>query len=141
MTSERRDDALRIGAKIAPVSIHLTFQRMVMIASANRDFAPIHIDREYARRSGADDAYTNMMFVMGLMQRTVESWLPGARLTALKQLRMTAFNRVDDVVTCRGVVHAVDAGGEVAAELWLETSPERKTAVATASISVRDVAD
>jgi acyl dehydratase len=125
------------GDELGPVSLELTFQRMIMIASANRDFAPIHIDRDYARSSGADDAYTNMMFVMAMMERTIEEWIPSARLRAFKGLRMVAFNRVDDVVACRGRVTRVDPDHErVEVDIWLETGPERRTAEALAVVDL-----
>lgn len=138
MTRPTAAREIRVGEELPPVSITLSFQRMIMISSANRDFAPIHTDREYARNSGADDAYPNMMFVMAMMERTVQSWAgPRVRLHALRGLRMTAFNRVDDVVTCRGTVTSVAADqSRVEVQLWLETAPDRRTANATAVVDI-----
>ena len=53
------------GAELAPFSIPLTIQRLVMEAAANRDFTPIHHDRELTRDSGAPDPYANTMLVPG----------------------------------------------------------------------------
>jgi acyl dehydratase len=131
------ESGVRPGDLLPGVSFPLTLQRMVMIASANRDFAPIHIDRQYARESGADDAYTNMMFIMAMMERTTQEWRSAARLRALRGLRMVAFNRVGDVVTCRGRVTAADDLASVEIEMWLETAVNRQTATATAVVDLR----
>jgi acyl dehydratase len=78
----------------------------------------------------------NMMFVMAMMERTIEGW-GGARvrLRGLRGLRMVAFNRVGDTVTCRGTVADVSgAPDQVTIDLWLETSSDRRTAAATAVV-------
>lgn len=124
------------GDPVGPVSLGLSIQRLVMIAAANRDFAPTHHDAAVARATGADGPYTNMMFVMAMMERAVQSWAgPAARLRALSSVRMVAFNRAGDTVTCRGRVAAVDPQTRVVSlELWLETAPDRHTATATARV-------
>ena len=41
------------GAELPEFAVPLTIQRLVMEAGANRDFAPMHHDREIARATGA----------------------------------------------------------------------------------------
>jgi acyl dehydratase len=127
-----------VGETVPPVRLELTMQRLVMIAAANRDFAPTHVDAEAARATGAEHAYGNMMVVMALLERTVEQWAgPGARLRSLTDVRMSGFNRAGDTVTCRGEVAAVDDEKNlVRLDLWLETSPDRRTATASADVEL-----
>jgi acyl dehydratase len=128
-----------VGDAVPAVRLELTMQRLVMIAAANRDFAPTHVDPEAARATGAEHAYGNMMLVMALMERAAEQWAgPCARLRRLRGVRMIGFNRATDTVTCRGEVSGVDPdGGYVRLDLWLETGPDRRTATGTAEIELR----
>lgn len=125
---------LAVGDAIEPVSIRLSRQRLVMIAAANRDFAPIHFDREIARETGADDAYGNMMFVMAMMERALTQWAGlSARVRAIRSVRMKAFNRSGDRVTCCGRITVLDPeSGTAELEMWLETGADRRTATAQA---------
>ncbi|HVW43954.1 MAG TPA: MaoC/PaaZ C-terminal domain-containing protein [Amycolatopsis sp.] len=138
----RTIEDVSVGDPVGPVSIGLSIQRLVMIAAANRDFAPTHHDAAVARATGADGAYTNMMFVMAMMERAVQAWGGSAsRLRALSSVRMVAFNRAGDTVTCRGTVTAVDTETrEVSLELWLETEPDRRTATAAARVTLPSAA-
>ena len=135
-TISKTVEKVSVGDELGPVTLQLSMQKLVMIAAANRDFAPTHIDVEAARATGAETAYTNMMFVLALLERTVEEWAgPRARLSRLHQVRMVGFNRVGDAVTCRGTVTAVDvAARRVSADLWIESDPERRTALGSAEV-------
>jgi acyl dehydratase len=134
--SSRRVDTVAVGERVGPVQLKLSVQKLVMIAAANRDFAPTHIDPQAARETGADNAYTNMMFVMAMLERTVEQWAgPRARLVRLRPVQMIGFNRAGDTVTCSGTVTAVDVDArKVSVELWLESGPGRRTAMGTAEL-------
>lgn len=129
-------ERVAVGDELDPVTMNLSLQKLVMIAAANRDFAPTHIDPEAARETGADTAYTNMMFVMAMLERTVTCWAgPEARLARLHQVRMTAFNRVGDTITCHGRVSEVNAADRrVTVDMWIESSPERRTSVGKADV-------
>lgn len=125
---------LTVGTTLPPVSLPMSVQRLVMIAAANRDFAPIHHDKEAARDAGADHAFTNMMFIMAMLERCAVQWAgPRARVVAINSMRMTAFNQAGDVVTCRGEVLAVEP--ELRLRAWLETRAGQRTA--TAEVRVR----
>lgn len=128
-------DALNPGAQLSDAGLYLSSQRMVMIAAANRDFAPIHFDTEFAQSTGADDAYGNMMFVQAMMERAISRWAgPGSRIRALRQLRMVAFNRRGDTVSCHATVQSMLEPGIAELAVWLQTSPDRRTATAVAEV-------
>ena len=111
------------GIELPPFELALTVQRLVMEAAANRDFAPIHHDRELARASGAPDMYANTMLLQGLFEATIRQWMGLAgRLTKLG-FGMRVFNCAGDVVTGRGRVTCLHADtGLVDLEIWSETT-------------------
>ncbi|MBW3664315.1 MAG: hypothetical protein KY469_14535 [Actinobacteria bacterium] len=127
-----------VGDEVTPSSLELSVQKLAMIAGANRDFAPMHHDPEIARATGAPTAYANVMFVMAMMERTLLAW--GGLRTRLRQLgpfRMVDFSRAGDTITCRGTVSEVDLdAATVTVDVWLESDPERRTAVGTATVNL-----
>ena len=70
--SQRRawDDVIE-GQELTRVSFPLSIYRLVVAAGANRDFNAIHHNREWARSTGAPDAYANSVFLVGMCERCV----------------------------------------------------------------------
>jgi acyl dehydratase len=130
--------SVEVGEALPPTSIGLSVQRLVMIAAANRDFAPTHHDAEVARATGAGNPYGNMMFVMAMFERAALEWAgSGARLRRLRDVRMMAFNEAGMTITCHGSVTGVDPGQRrVRIELWLEAGGERRTSSAEAEVEL-----
>jgi acyl dehydratase len=129
--------SIRAGEVLPETSIALSVQRLVMIAAANRDFAPTHHDADVARATGARGPYGNMMFVMAMFERAALNWAgPGARLRALRNVRMMSFNEAGMMVTCHGKVSSIDpAARRVRVEVWL-ASGERRTSAAEAEVEL-----
>ena len=130
--------AVAVGDVLPEQSMTLTVQRLVMIAAANRDFAPTHHDVAVARATGAGNPYGNMMFVMALFERTALGWAgPAARLRALRSVRMAAFNEAGLTVTCRGLVSTVDPAARlVGLELGLFAQDGTQTASGVAEVEL-----
>ena len=137
METRRTFDAVSISEELAPISIPITLQRLVMEAGANRDFSLIHHDRDVARATGAPDAYINSFFIAGMFERLLREWMgAGGRLNKISNMRMQVFNAVGDSVTFRGRVAALDkANRQVEVELWSETA-KGKTVTATATVTL-----
>lgn len=109
--AQRTIGDVEVGEQLAPISIPITLQRLVIEAGANRDFSLIHHDRDVARKTGAPDAYMNTFFIAALFERLVRGWMGlGGQLNAIRHLRMQVFNVVGDVVTVRGAVRDVSTG-------------------------------
>lgn len=127
-----------VGDSLGRVSLSLSVQKLVMIAAANRDFAPTHHDPKAARETGAETAYANMMFLFAMAERLLLQWAgPTSRLRSVEGLRMLAFNRAGDDVTCTGRVTGVDsATRRVTVDIWVESSSDRRTAVGTAVVEL-----
>jgi acyl dehydratase len=100
---------VRAGDEIDSVMFPLPLYRLVMEAGANRDFNSIHHNRQYARSTGAPDAYANTLFLMGMWERAVRDWAgPGAVITAIRGFRMGRFNTTGTTCVVRGAVTGVD---------------------------------
>lgn len=100
----------RIGAELPTVSFPITLYRLVMAAGGNRDFNAIHHNRNYARRTGAPDAYANTLFLMGMWERAVNDWTDSrGRIVAIRGFRMARFSTLGNTAVVRGTVKAVDA--------------------------------
>lgn len=127
---------MKTGVEIPEFAIPLTVQRLVMEAAANRDFTPIHHDREITRATGAPDPYANTMLIQAVLEATLREWMG---LTGhLRRLRfnMRAFATVGAILSGHGRVTAVRAepGGQVVdLDVWT-ASDGTQTAVGTATV-------
>jgi acyl dehydratase len=128
VSSDRTFEDVFIGEEIAPFGVRLTLQRLVMEAAANRDFTPLHHDRDDARATGAPDAYANTMFIQTLLEAGLRTWMGSRGWLEELEIRMVAFNLVGRVVTAHGRVSKVepdDDGGAVWLDVWLDADGER----------------
>jgi acyl dehydratase len=77
----------------------------VMAAGSNRDFNSIHHNSEYAKDSGAPEAYANVLFLMGMWERAVRGWAgPRGVIGSVKGFSMKKFNLVGTTTTVHGTV-------------------------------------
>ena len=125
-SKQRYFEDLREGDEIDSVSFPITIQRLVMEAGANRDFAPIHHNREIAQGGGAPDMYCNNFFIQGMWERTVREFI-GVRgvIKKVGPFRMRIFNTAGDTVVCKGkVARKWQEGGQnlLELEVWSENS-------------------
>ena len=125
-----------IGEEIQPFGVPLTLQRLVMEAAANRDFTPLHHDRDDARATGAPDAYANTMFIQAMIEAALRSWMGARGWLEELDIRMEAFNLVGTFVTaCGRVTDVIPEGdsGTACLDVWLEADGVR-TVVGTARV-------
>jgi acyl dehydratase len=119
----RTIDDLLVGEAIEPFGVPLTMQRLVMEAAANRDFTPLHHDRDDAKATGAPDAYANTMFIQALLEAALRSWMGARGWLEELEIRMEAFNLVGRFVAAHGRVAEVRVepdGGTAVLDVWLE---------------------
>jgi acyl dehydratase len=124
----RTIEHVRIGEEIVPFELPLTLQRLIMEAGANRDFTPLHHDREDARATGAPDAYANTMFIQTILEAGLRCWMGDTGWLEELDIRMEAFNLVGTVVSAHARV--IDRrpeldGGTVVLDVWLESDGKR----------------
>lgn len=127
---------MKPGTEIPEFALPLTIQRLVMEAGANRDFTPIHHDRELTRATGASDPYANTMLIQAVLEATLREWMG---LTGrLRKLRfsMRAFATAGTIMSGHGRVSAIRAeqGGQfVDLDVWT-ASDGAQTATGTATV-------
>ena len=111
--AQRYFDEVRLGEEIDPIAFPLPLYRLVMEAGANRDFNSIHHNTDYARSTGAADAYANTSFLLGMWERAVRGWIGGAgTIVSIKGFRMRSFNYIGDTTTVYGKVIELDPSSE-----------------------------
>ncbi len=137
MTVDATASTVAVGDVVAPFTVALTLQRLVMEAAANRDFAPIHFDAEAARVSGAPHVFANTTFVETLLEAAIRTWAGLAARITVMEFKMTDFNCVGDELSATGSVTATRVeGDELLAELdvWIE-SPHGRTVTGSAVVA------
>ena len=63
------------GDVIPAIDFHITVQRLIVEAGANRDFAQIHHNTEVAMEQGVSEMYANNIFIQGWWERTVREYI------------------------------------------------------------------
>jgi acyl dehydratase len=129
-------DAVTVGVELPAFSVPLTIQRLVREAAVNRDFAPIHHDRDIARATGAPDPYANTMLVQAVFEATLREWMGLAGRLRRLAFSMRSFAVVGAILSGHGVVtgkRQSDGGGEVDVDVWT-ASGGTKTALGTATV-------
>ncbi|MEW6472100.1 MAG: acyl dehydratase [Actinomycetota bacterium] len=129
-------DEVKEGVELPEFSVPLTVQRLVMEAAANRDFTPIHHDRELTRATGAPDPYANTMLIQAVFEATLREWMGlTGKLRTLK-FTMRGFAAAGAILSGHGRVTAMRAeqgGGFVDLDIWTN-SGGTPTATGTATV-------
>lgn len=102
------------GDDVAPFSLWLSYQRIVMSVAVDRMYSGIHHNRDQAKASGFTDIIFNTRSYEMLFEVMLRRWMGlDGRLTKLGPFRMIGSSYPDDVVTARARVTAVTPGAEV----------------------------
>jgi acyl dehydratase len=119
----RRDfEEIREGEELPAHTVLITLQRLVMEAGANRDFAPIHFDREAAQATGAPDVYANTIFLEALLESSLRRWAGLGAWIGEIAFTMRGFNCVGDTVTAGGCVAELHPQKRTAElEIWVDS--------------------
>lgn len=131
-------DDVSEGDEVPPFRLPLTVQRLVMEAGVNRDFAPIHSDRELAQASGSPDMYANTMLLQAAYEATLREWMGLTGRLRRLGFGMRVFNTPNEVLVGRATVTATRLDGDeglVDLAVWTETSAGRTTE-GTATVSL-----
>ena len=127
---------MKEGEELPEFSIPLTIQRLVMESAANRDFAPIHHDREITRATGAPDPYANTMLIQAVLEATLREWMGlSGRLRKLR-FSMRAFAAAGTIMSGHGRITAIRVEPEgrfVDLDVWT-ASDGAQTATGTATV-------
>jgi hypothetical protein len=76
------------GAELPTLVMPITVTRCVFMASASRDFAPQHHNRDYAQdRANAPDMFLGTHFNIGMLSRFVTEW--GGPLSTVRRINLS----------------------------------------------------
>lgn len=94
---------------------------LALFAGASGDHNPIHIDTDFARRSGMPDVFAQGMLGMAWLGRLVTRIAPQDRLRRLSG-RFLGITHLGHVIACRGrVAEQIEEDGEKRLRLEIET--------------------
>jgi len=115
--------AIEVGQELPPLTLPpVDRTTLALFAGASGDHNPVHIDLDFARRSGMPDVFAQGMLGMAWMCRLLTRWAPQSRLRKV-DARFAGITHLGHVITCRGrVAELVDHGGERCARIELSTS-------------------
>jgi acyl dehydratase len=92
---------------------------LALYAGASGDHNPIHIDLDFAKKSGLPDVFAQGMLSFGVLSRVVTQWAGGAQLREFGA-RFVSITQVHDLLTCTGkVIERFDQDGERRARIEL----------------------
>jgi 3-hydroxybutyryl-CoA dehydratase len=107
--SEQLDlNNLQAGQELPGFEKAITQEEINLYASASRDFNPIHIDAEFARKSAAGGTIAHGMLILAYASRMMtaafgRSWLTGGRFN----VRFKAPARPGDIIHIQGRIQKV----------------------------------
>ena len=96
---------LREGMALPEVTKLITQQNINLYAEASQDFNPVHLDEEFARKSGLDGTIAHGMLILAYVSEMMtaafgKSWLTGGKL----DVRFKAPARPGETVTVSGKI-------------------------------------
>lgn len=123
MSTQAKTPAIEVGQELPALTLPPVDRTMLaLFAGASGDHNPIHIDLDFARRSGMPDVFAQGMLGMAWMTRLLTRWVPQNRLRKV-DARFAGITHLGHVITCRGkVVELVDFNGERCARVELNTA-------------------
>jgi len=96
---------LQIGMNLPEMRKSVTQEDINLYAKASRDYNPIHIDEEFARKSPAGGTIAHGMLILAYVSQMMtdafgKNWLTGGKLN----IRFKAPARPGDMITVQGKV-------------------------------------
>lgn len=95
---------------------------LALFGGASGDHNPIHIDLDFARRSGMPDVFAQGMLGMAWVGRLITQWAPQSRLRQY-DARFAGITHLGNAITCSGeVLELLDRDGEACARVAVSSS-------------------
>lgn len=95
---------------------------LALFGGASGDHNPIHIDTDFARRSGMPDVFAQGMLGMAWLGRVVTQWVPQSRIRQY-DARFAGITHLGNAMTCSGeVVELLQLDGEACARVAVSST-------------------
>lgn len=103
--------AIQKGERLPELVKNITQENINLYAQASGDFNPIHLDKDFAEKSGLGGTIAHGMLILAYLSQMMtiafgQSWLSGGRLN----VRFKEPARPGDVITASGVIRSVEQG-------------------------------
>ena len=84
---------------------------LALYCGASGDHNPIHVDLDFARKSGMDDVFAHGMLSAAYFGRLLTTWVPQSQVRSLS-VRFTGITQIGHIPNCTGKVveKFIDAG-------------------------------
>lgn len=90
---------------------------LALFGGASGDHNPIHIDTDFARRSGMPDVFAQGMLGMAWLGRLLTQWVPQSRIRQY-DARFAGITHLGNAMTCSGeVIELLELDGESCARV------------------------
>lgn len=106
-------DEVQVGDELPTLELPpVSRTALALFAGASGDHNPIHIDIDFARKSGMPDVFAHGMLGMAWLGRLVTGWAPQAQLRQFNA-RFLGITHLGNAIRCTGrVIERVEVGGE-----------------------------
>lgn len=114
---------IQVGDQITPfITEPISRLTLALYAGASGDHNPIHVDIDFAKKSGMPDVFAHGMLSMAYLARLLTNWVPQTALRSYG-VRFAAITHVGDRISCAGqVVELFEQNGEHCARLQITTT-------------------
>jgi len=119
-------DQVEEGAELPTIVMPITVTRCVFMASASRDFAPQHHNRDFAReQAGAPDMFLGTHFNIGMLSRFLTDWAgPSSRVRRIKLSMRRTICAGEDMIIKGRVSRRYDDEGVRKVDVDIEVSTQ-----------------
>jgi acyl dehydratase len=106
-------DSVKIGDQLPALQLPpVDRTTLALFAGASGDHNPIHIDTDFARRSGMPDVFAQGMLGMAWLARLITGWTPQSSLRRF-DVRFQGVTHLGNAIRCSGlVVEKLEHNGE-----------------------------
>lgn len=137
--SELKFDSVAVGDELPDhVSAPISRTTLALYGGASGDHNPIHIDSDFAKKSGMPDVFAHGMLSMAYLAQLITNWVPQTQMREYG-VRFTSITPLHATVTCKGkVVEKYEADGEkrIKVEISAEVDGGVKTLMGDAVIAL-----
>ncbi len=116
-------DSIKVGDKVPSVEKQpITRTTLALFGGASGDHNPIHIDIDFARKSGMDDVFAHGMLSMAYLGQVLTNWVPESAIRSYG-VRFGAITHLQDEIVCRAeVIEKFEEAGEKRIRLQLRAA-------------------
>lgn len=115
-------ESLNVGDELVDhVCGPITRTTLALYCGGSGDHNPIHVDSDFAKKSGMPDVFAHGMLSMAYLGQLLTNWVDQSQLREYG-VRFTSITPVNATVTCKGkVVEKMEINGEPCVKLELTT--------------------